>query len=99
MTTGSPLIEAAPGMIGAASNIPENSVPRNPEAPTAEGVLFGEIVKAYLTLMKPKVIVLLEIPTLAAMLIAQPELPAWWLVVVTLLAGAMAAGGSAAINC
>ncbi|NBQ63915.1 MAG: hypothetical protein EBU40_16725, partial [Proteobacteria bacterium] len=88
MTTGSPLIEAAPGVIRAASNIPENSVPGNPEVPTAEGVLFGDIVKAYLTLMKPKVIVLLEIPTLAAMLIAQPELPAWWLVVVTLLAGA-----------
>ena len=99
MTTGSPLIEAAPGVIGAASNMPENSVPGDPEAPTAEGVLFGDIVKAYVTLMKPKVIVLLEIPTLAAMLIAQPELPAWWLVVVTLLAGAMAAGGSAAINC
>jgi protoheme IX farnesyltransferase len=54
---------------------------------------------AYLALTKPRVIVLLEVPTLAAMLVAGPQLPAVELVLVTLLGGALAAGGAAAINC
>ena len=59
-----------------------------------------DVARAYLSLTKPKVIVLLEVPTLAAMLVAgAPEWPSPWLVGVTLLAGALAAGGSAAINC
>ena len=56
-------------------------------------------LRGYLALTKPKVILLLEVPTLAAMLIAAPQLPSVWLVVVTLLGGALAAGGAAAINC
>lgn len=99
MATGSPLIEVASGMIGAGTETPEMPGRQNMSSDTQEEPSFGDIVRAYLTLTKPKVIVLLEIPTLAAMLIAQPELPAWWLVLITLLAGAMAAGGSAAINC
>jgi protoheme IX farnesyltransferase len=47
---------------------------------------------------KPKVILLLEVPTLAAMLIAGREWPSPILVVATLLGGALAAGGAAAIN-
>ena len=54
---------------------------------------------AYLALTKPRVIVLLEVPTLAAMLVAGPALPSVELVLVTLLGGALAAGGAAAINC
>ena len=54
---------------------------------------------AYLSLTKPRVIVLLEVPTLAAMLIAAEALPSVELVLVTLLGGALAAGGAAAINC
>jgi protoheme IX farnesyltransferase len=50
------------------------------------------------SMTKPKVILLLEVPTLAAMLIAAPDLPAPLLVVATLLGGALAAGGAAAIN-
>lgn len=99
MTTETPLIEAASGVIGAGTTGSDMRAPNDSVASIAVGVTFGDILRAYLTLMKPKVIVLLEIPTLAAMLIAQPELPEWWLVIVTLLAGAMAAGGSAAINC
>ena len=57
------------------------------------------LIRAYASLTKPKVILLLEVPTLAAMLVATPDLPSPWLVAVTLIAGALAAGGSAAINC
>jgi heme o synthase len=56
-------------------------------------------LRGYVALTKPKVILLLEVPTLAAMLVAAPELPSIWLVLVTLLGGALAAGGAAAINC
>jgi len=56
-------------------------------------------LRAYLALTKPKVIVLLEVPTLAAMLIAGPTWPAATLVIATLVGGALAAGGAAAINC
>ncbi len=56
-------------------------------------------LRAYLALTKPKVIVLLEVPTLAAMLIAGPTWPSATLVIATLVGGALAAGGAAAINC
>ncbi len=69
------------------------------DAPSIRNRLL-EIARAYLSLTKPKVIVLLEVPTLAAMLVASaPAWPSVTLVSVTLLAGALAAGGSAAINC
>jgi protoheme IX farnesyltransferase len=61
---------------------------------------FWSVIRAYVSLTKPKVILLLEVPTLAAMLVAgAPAWPSVWLVVITLLSGALAAGGSAAINC
>jgi protoheme IX farnesyltransferase len=61
---------------------------------------FLDVARAYISLTKPKVILLLEVPTLAAMLVASaPGWPSVGLVTVTLLAGALAAGGSAAINC
>ena len=47
---------------------------------------------------KPKVILLLEVPTLAAMLIAGDGWPSPVLVLATLLGGALAAGGAAAVN-
>jgi heme o synthase len=60
---------------------------------------FGAKLRAYLALTKPRVIVLLEVPTLAAMLIAGDAWPAPLLIAATLLGGALAAGGAAAINC
>lgn len=56
-------------------------------------------VRAFISLTKPKVILLLEVPTLAAMLVASPNWPSPLLVIATLLGGALAAGGAAAINC
>lgn len=70
--------------------------------PARLGVSRGSIgtkLRAYLALTKPRVIVLLEVPTLAAMLVAGDQLPSVGLVLITLLGGALAAGGAAAINC
>ncbi|MCC7106459.1 MAG: protoheme IX farnesyltransferase [Chloroflexi bacterium] len=55
--------------------------------------------RAYFSLTKPRVIVLLLITTFAAMLVAQGGMPPLPLVFFTLLGGAMAAGGAGAINC
>jgi protoheme IX farnesyltransferase len=57
-----------------------------------------EAVRAYFTLTKPRVIVLLLITTLAAMLMAHRGLPPLGLIFFTLAGGALAAGGAGAIN-
>jgi protoheme IX farnesyltransferase len=64
----------------------------------AAAVSTGAVIRAYFTLTKPRVIVLLEITTLAAMLMAHRGLPPLGLIVFTLLGGALAAGGAGAIN-
>jgi heme o synthase len=53
---------------------------------------------AYIALTKPRIIELLLITTLPTMIVAQRGLPALWLMVATLLGGALAAGGANAIN-
>jgi len=56
----------------------------------------------YVSLTKPRIIVLLLVPTLAAMLIAArqttPTQPLLYLIVVTLVGGALSSGGAGAIN-
>ncbi|HEV2122073.1 MAG TPA: heme o synthase [Chloroflexota bacterium] len=75
--------------------------PSSPPVNAPPGLLSLLAIKlrAYLSLTKPNVILLLEVPTLAAMLVASEQWPAPLLVLVTLLGGALAAGGAAAINC
>ncbi len=55
-------------------------------------------VGAYVALTKPRIIELLLITTLPTMILAQRGLPAVWLMVATLVGGALAAGGANAIN-
>ena len=57
-----------------------------------------EVIRAYLMLTKPRVIVLLLVTTLAAMLMAHRGMPPLGLILMTLLGGALAAGGAGAIN-
>jgi protoheme IX farnesyltransferase len=57
-----------------------------------------ERVSAYVALTKPRIIELLLITTLPTMVVAQGGLPSVWLMVATLLGGALAAGGANAIN-
>ena len=55
-------------------------------------------VSAYVALTKPRIIELLLITTLPTMILAKGGLPGVWLMVATLLGGALAAGGANAIN-
>ena len=55
-------------------------------------------LSAYLALTKPRIIELLLVTTLPTMVVAARGLPPVWLVVATLVGGALAAGGANAIN-
>ena len=55
-------------------------------------------VSAYVALTKPRIIELLLITTLPTMILAKGGLPDVWLMIATLLGGALAAGGANAIN-
>ena len=59
---------------------------------------LGTRLGAYVALTKPRIIELLLITTLPTMIVAQRGLPPVWLMVATLLGGALAAGGANAIN-
>jgi heme o synthase len=59
----------------------------------------GEVIRDWIALTKPRIIVLLEITTLFAMVAAQRGWPSWRLVIATLAGGWLAAGGANAINC
>jgi protoheme IX farnesyltransferase len=56
-------------------------------------------LSAYLALTKPRVIELLLVVTVPTMILAQGGIPSLWLVLVTLLGGAMSAGSAGAFNC
>lgn len=59
----------------------------------------AELLKAYLSLVKPRVIELLLVTTIPAMLLAARGIPSPWLVLNTLIGGTMAAGSANALNC
>ncbi|MFC7342650.1 heme o synthase [Saccharopolyspora griseoalba] len=59
----------------------------------------AELLKAYLGLVKPRVIELLLVTTIPAMLLAERGIPSPVLVLATLLGGTMAAGSANALNC
>ena len=64
-----------------------------------EKIGFMRTVKAYVALTKPRVMELLLVVTVPAMILAQRGLPDLWLVLATLLGGAMSAGSAGAFNC
>jgi protoheme IX farnesyltransferase len=66
-------------------------------APRTSGALATP--RAYLALTKPRIIELLLVTTVPAMVLAERGLPSIWLMVVTVLGGALTAGGANAINC
>ncbi len=55
--------------------------------------------RAYLSLMKPRVISLLLVTALAGVLVASDAVPSMTIVLVTMLGGFLSAGGAHAINC
>lgn len=62
--------------------------------PTTWPVRLG----AYVALTKPRIVELLLVTTVPAMILAQRSWPGTWLVLATLIGGAMSAGGANAIN-
>jgi protoheme IX farnesyltransferase len=54
---------------------------------------------AYIALTKPRIIELLLVTTLPAMVLAARGLPTWWVAVVTMAGGTLAAGSANALNC
>ncbi len=60
---------------------------------------FGATLRAYIALTKPRIIALLLITTVPAMVVAERGLPSLWLVLATVVGGAISAGGANAINC
>ncbi len=55
-------------------------------------------LKAYAALTKPRIIELLLVTTLPTMVVADRGIPKWWLIVATLVGGALSAGGANAAN-
>ncbi|WP_433238678.1 heme o synthase [Streptosporangium sp. CA-135522] len=60
---------------------------------------FGDVVKAYVALTKPRIIELLLITTLPVMFLAARGLPPLWIAVSTLVFGTLSAGSANALNC
>ncbi|MBT1018504.1 heme o synthase [Canibacter sp. lx-72] len=60
---------------------------------------FKRTIKAYIALTKPRVMELLLVVTVPAMILAERGMPSLWLVVATLIGGAMSAGSAGAFNC
>jgi len=60
---------------------------------------FARKAKAYVALTKPRVIELLLITTAPVMILAERGIPDLWLVLATLVGGAMSAGSAGAFNC
>src|SRR5579864_8554553 len=58
----------------------------------------GARIRSYVALTKPRIIELLLVTTLPTMFVARRGIPSGWLMLATLLGGALAAGGANAIN-
>ena len=56
-------------------------------------------LRAYISLTKPRIILLLLVTTVPAMVVAEGGWPSTWLVIATLIGGAASAGGANAVNC
>ncbi|HEY8598723.1 MAG TPA: heme o synthase [Thermomicrobiales bacterium] len=59
---------------------------------------WRQVVADYVALTKPKIISLLLVTTLGAMMIADKGFPSPWIVIWTLVGGALASGGAGAVN-
>lgn len=60
---------------------------------------LGRTMRAYLALTKPRVVELLLVVTVPTMILAERGIPNLWLVLATVVGGAMSAGSAGAFNC
>lgn len=79
--------------------MPTNTLHTSTPATGKQPSGFRRRVKAYVALTKPRVMELLLVVTVPAMILAQQGLPNLWLVLATLIGGAMSAGSAGAFNC
>ncbi|RKR86984.1 protoheme IX farnesyltransferase [Micromonospora pisi] len=70
-----------------------------PAGSTVRGSDIGAVVRAYVSLTKPRIVELLLITTVPAMMLAAKGLGSLWLIVVVLVGGSLAAGAANALNC
>ncbi|MDP9379081.1 MAG: heme o synthase [Chloroflexota bacterium] len=106
LTWGALVLMAAFVRLGPAPEEPQGPGEGELTAPHGEAEvrrsLVPETVRVYFGLMKPRIIPLLLIPTVASMLIAAaqqaPERPLLGLILWTMLGGTLATGGAHAIN-
>lgn len=77
------------------TRIARPSTPRTDQSPS----VFWQRIKAYVALTKPRVMELLLVVTVPAMFLAVRGVPNLWLVLATLLGGAMSAGSAGSFNC
>ena len=63
-----------------------------------ESSSFVSVLKSYVSLTKPRIIELLLVTTVPTMFLASNGWPNWYLVLATLIGGALAAGGANALN-
>jgi protoheme IX farnesyltransferase len=66
---------------------------------TGERIGFSRKARAYVALTKPRVIELLLVTTAPVMILAERGIPNLWLVLSTLVGGALSAGSAGAFNC
>jgi protoheme IX farnesyltransferase len=64
-----------------------------------ENIGFSRKLRAYFALTKPRIIELLLVTTAPVMILAQRGIPNLWLVLATLIGGALSAGSAGAFNC
>jgi protoheme IX farnesyltransferase len=74
------------------------SVLQSVPIPLASRLSAGERLGAYVALTKPRIIELLLVTTVPTMVVAERGMPPLWLVLATVVGGALAAGGANAIN-
>ena len=67
--------------------------------PGTEARSWTRTARVYFALTKPRIIVLLEITTVLAMVMAYRGWPSTWLVLTTVAGGALAAGSANTLNC
>jgi protoheme IX farnesyltransferase len=66
---------------------------------TPQRVSAVDKVKGYISLTKPRVMELLLVTTIPVMILAQGGIPDLWLVLATVIGGALSAGSAGAFNC
>ena len=69
------------------------------ERPAVSARQLSAVLRSYVALTKPRIIELLLVTTLPAMLLAARGWPSWWLLVATIVGGALAAGAANVYNC